>query len=616
MCAIKVLIHLQTYEDIWKFTRKPTSNVSSVRKFSEQNFNLNNTWVTAILANVPVQSVERKSKKGAYTEESLKNALKAASNGMSLRKASRHYGIPASTLGDKLSGRSKAEKFQGTVILSPDVEQRFVDWILKRAHVGYPVTKNELKDAVALHVKLCGFKTRFRKDRPGRVWLKCFFNRHPDAADKIRENFSTLTQVIEKDVEEWFSEVQEYLKQCGLSECETHRIFNCDEIAFSLCPPVDEGLAERDAKYIRRNNGNKKQAITCLFMGSAAGDLLPPMVVLPYDRIPGDVKSSIPSSWAIGRTISCTMTAESFYEYIVNCFYPWLMEKQIQLPVIVYVNGNSSNLTLPLNDFCTDKGIEIIRLFPNDPHANKPMDVKFFPLIKKIWRDKRYTWNILNSNTTFKVKDFAPLLEQTLQSVNTQEILKNSFRQSALYRFDQQVLDAKKFVAETKEKEPRPSPSTSCSLDNTHDLNCSILRGIRNSVPDAILHQFEEFEHDQWKGPEKYADLFVAWCHFKDMLKTVTQNVPEDNQTYNQKKVCKGGKSFKDHIQESNLVAKVKFECALCGGRFRWLRKLKRHMNTHMSAGPFPCNTCRKTFKSNDHLKLHKKNTHEMDNFQ
>ncbi|XP_011858222.1 PREDICTED: uncharacterized protein LOC105555789 [Vollenhovia emeryi] len=79
------------------------------------------------------------------------------------------------------------------------------------------------------------------------------------------------------------------------------------------------------------------------------------------------------------------MTSKSFYEYIANVFYPWLLSHKIKLPVILYVDGHSSHLTMPLSEFCRDKGIEVIALPPNATHILQPLDVGFFGPLKKNW---------------------------------------------------------------------------------------------------------------------------------------------------------------------------------------------------------------------------------------
>ena len=67
-----------------------------------------------------------KPKRQKYSEETLQAALQAVANGMSQRKVTDEFGIPHSTLSDKLLGKSVAAVVRGgkEVVLGEKVEKR------------------------------------------------------------------------------------------------------------------------------------------------------------------------------------------------------------------------------------------------------------------------------------------------------------------------------------------------------------------------------------------------------------------------------------------------------------------------------------------------------------
>lgn len=67
-----------------------------------------------------------KPKRQKYSEETLQAALQAVANGMSQRKVADEFGIPQSTLSDKLLGKSVAAVVRGgkEVVLGEKVEKR------------------------------------------------------------------------------------------------------------------------------------------------------------------------------------------------------------------------------------------------------------------------------------------------------------------------------------------------------------------------------------------------------------------------------------------------------------------------------------------------------------
>lgn len=109
-------------------------------------------------------------------------------------------------------------------------------------------------------------------------------------------------------------------------------------------------------------NGDEKESITTLFMTNAEGNFAPPMILFWYQRIPYNAISKMPKKWVAGTTDKGWMTAKSFFEYITNIFYPWLKENNIKFPVILFLDGLSSHLTLPLSNFCTENQIELIAI--------------------------------------------------------------------------------------------------------------------------------------------------------------------------------------------------------------------------------------------------------------
>ena len=69
--------------------------------------------------------------KPSYTEEDVQRALADVANGKSVRKAGLDWGVPRSTLQERINGRvSRQEANEPSQRLSPVQEQRLIDWVL------------------------------------------------------------------------------------------------------------------------------------------------------------------------------------------------------------------------------------------------------------------------------------------------------------------------------------------------------------------------------------------------------------------------------------------------------------------------------------------------------
>ncbi|XP_043474039.1 MFS-type transporter clz9-like [Leptopilina heterotoma] len=251
-----------------------------------------------------------------------------------------------------------------------------------------PATKTELLDSVQNYVTLLKKKTPFADNRPSRHWYESFRKRHPQLTLRKPQNLSTSRAAVSKeDLQEWFEEQEKYLREKNLLDIPSSRVFNCDETNIVLCPESEKVITEVGARSVYRIVDSEKESLTVLFMYSANGIRVPPMLMYSYQGvIPKNIVDNTPKGWGIGVSENGWMTTETFYEYITNVFYPWLVQEKIQFPVIIYLDNHSSHITIPLVKFCRDKQIEIIGLFPNSTHVMQPLDISFFNPFKVAWK--------------------------------------------------------------------------------------------------------------------------------------------------------------------------------------------------------------------------------------
>ncbi|TGZ46503.1 Uncharacterized protein DBV15_10347 [Temnothorax longispinosus] len=109
------------------------------------------------------------------------------------------------------------------------------------------------------------------------------------------------------------------------------------------------------------------------------------------------------------------MTTETFYEYIANVFYPWLLKENIHFPIVLYLDKHSSHVTIPLVSFCREKKIELISLYPNATHIIQPLDVALFHPFKDLWRKTVPKWKLENETFRLKKEQFPAVLKKKLK---------------------------------------------------------------------------------------------------------------------------------------------------------------------------------------------------------
>lgn len=288
----------------------------------------------------------------SYTQKQLEEALdQLRKKNLSVRAAATKYGIPRSTLHDKLSGKRPEglEKRGPEGFLSKNEEKKLVEWCESLAKCGFPLKADNLLNTVQKIVSDDGRETPFKDGRPGRKWFSLFMKRNPQLVYRTPEGLSKArAQVSEAMIRTWFDELREYVKDQNVEDIflDPRRVLNGDETSFSLCPKTGRVLAPKGFKNVYQiQAGSEKETITVLLVFTANGETLMPMVVFPYVRPPRDVVNSIPPDWFLGCSKSGWMVSEVFYEYIANGVNNWLENQKIKKPVILFVDGHKSHLT-------------------------------------------------------------------------------------------------------------------------------------------------------------------------------------------------------------------------------------------------------------------------------
>lgn len=175
-----------------------------------------------------------------YTEEQLKQALSDIRNGLSLNEAHRVYGIPKSTLHNKIKNKvPEGRKMGSATYLSQEEENRVREWILNNAKVGFPLHPNDVKDSVQKVLKACKRPNPFTDDRPGVKWFNLFLNRRKDITLKNTNVISKArARVTEKCIRSWFTDLETFLKESKALDVlkDPRRLLNCDETGVMVCP--------------------------------------------------------------------------------------------------------------------------------------------------------------------------------------------------------------------------------------------------------------------------------------------------------------------------------------------------------------------------------------------
>lgn len=472
-----------------------------------------------------------------YTEQQLLSAVQAVKNGSTQCAAAKKFSIPRSTLFNKITGKTLMGKKPGPrTVLLPEEEQTIEKWVFRLAVRGFPVTKRQLLRSIQLYLNINKRKTIFNDNLPGRKWYNSFRDRHPNVSEKISQNLTVRRAEITADkIKSWHAEILAYCKEHDLMDAlnDPSRVFNMDEKGFVLTPNKEVVLVQRGDKAVyNRSKNDEKECVSALLGGNASGLMTPPMIIHSYKRMPSAVLLNNPAKWSVGISDSGWQTQQTFHDYMTNIFYKWLLEEKIQMPVIVFIDGHKSHVSLTLSDFCADHQIELIALYPNSTHLTQPMDVGVFKPLNTSWTNQAKDWRIDHQYAKIEKKDVAPILERAINAIKYSDHLKNAFKKSGIFPFDVENIDLSRVlpsVAESVSQQEQlwnPQEKKTIASSNTVTNNAvDRLQHFEQLMGAPLLNSFRA-SSIVWTGAKDYLVLFNIW---KQMYNEASESISKES---------------------------------------------------------------------------------------
>lgn len=444
-----------------------------------------------------------------YEEITLKNALSAIRGGMAVSTASKTFGIPRTTLRHKIAGRAPENigKTGPECVLGADVESKISEWLKQCARMGFPINKDGLFYSISRIVGESGKETPFKNNIPGKKWYANFMKRNPELSYKQSEYLNKArASVTEEKIRRWFEETLNLLGEDAETLEDPSRVWNMDETAFYLNPSGGCVIAEKGKAVYGTSSNSDKENVTTLVTVNALGEFAPPLTLYKFERIPASYVKGLPTKeWGIGKSKNGWMTAETFLQYFENVFHPYLVKKGSKFPVIVFLDGHTSHLSLQLSRFCRQNRIIVVCLFPNATHILQPLDVSVFFPLKMRWRKEVSMWKIKNNGREITKRDVPTLLHRILTSHSFLPAIVNGFRVCGLYPFNADNVDYSKCTQISK--------NTTIDSQNDIDKNKILehLHYLESKIDPQVLNNFQICKFLNSKPENSESLLFEVW---------------------------------------------------------------------------------------------------------
>ena len=209
-------------------------------------------------------------------------------------------------------------------------------------------------------------------------------------------------------MDSWFKKVKCTIEGLGIADRDdlASRMWNCDETGFCTATASRVVLARKGAKAVHEiGGGSGREFITVLGCCAADGTRLPPYTVYKGQNLYREWTSAGPPGAFYGMSKSGWMESDNFLSWFDKCFLPAVDNLLQDAPVLLFVDGHHSHLSLSLLRRAREKGVHLICLPPHTTHILQPLDVGVYGPMKKAWKEivKSFKTKTLGATITKKV---------------------------------------------------------------------------------------------------------------------------------------------------------------------------------------------------------------------
>lgn len=386
---------------------------------------------------------------------------------ISVRKAASVYGIPRSTIHDRVTnkydGRSKCG---AKSVLTETEEARLAAWAVTMSQIGYGRTRKELVCTVKKILDEDGRKNPFKNNTPGKDWLKSFFQRHPELSVRTTLQLGKERALISPaKVQKWYDDLQRFIdtevKDTSILK-DPSRIYNADESGFSLCPKGSQVIGYKGAPVVYNFTNSDKTQLTVMACMSASGHFVPPMIVYPGKRFGYNPLDGFETA-VLGRTDNGWMDSQLFCDWLTSVFIPAVDERQVKRPLLLLVDGHSTHITLQASDICLANGIVLYCLLEHASHVMQPLDLRLFSVLKESYKQSVRQWQVDNIGQMVTKRNFAPIFKRAWEKSTTTDVAVKGFRDAGLYPLNPDVVTQSIKLEPSKVFHQPPNPATSPS---------------------------------------------------------------------------------------------------------------------------------------------------------
>ncbi len=147
----------------------------------------------------------------------------------------------------------------------------------------------------------------------------------------------------------------------------------------------------------------------------------------------------------IGLTETGWMKGSAFVAWLAEFdrFVEWL---SIERPVVLFIDGHASHITIDAARFCRDHGIIYHLLVINASFVLQPFDVGIYSELKTNWRKAVSLWAVTNLNSNVDKRTFPAIFKTAWQGIMQASYAVRAFKHAGIFLFNVKAVEYGRLV--------------------------------------------------------------------------------------------------------------------------------------------------------------------------
>ena len=408
----------------------------------------------------------------------MADAVTAVNGGMSLRKASAEFGVPKSTLSDRVTGRVKPGSVWGKKTkLSTADESALLKAATTRAQKGIGFSKGTFLRYVGVFAEERGLN--FKRNKPSDMWWRSLKARHPNFSLRSPEptaanRHSAMTR---ERIQQYFGSLKEVMDLNNFHE-HPEKIWNMDETGIQTAHKPPKVIAAKGAKTVHGRASISRETITVIACGNAVGLSIPPYFIVPgktSKKLHGfDIElCTDPTSPLHGAKFSVSesgWTKEGIGRlWFKEHFLPNIGHAR---PQVLIFDGHGSHNNTEFIKIAREENIILGELPSHTSNWTQLFDRSVFKSLKNSWNNHVDNF-VKSSGISLGHSSFLRVFGKAWEESVTRSNISSGFRATGIFPFDPTVIADVAYAPNERDGETQVDMVDQGSSVNFAEASCS-----------------------------------------------------------------------------------------------------------------------------------------------